>query len=152
MVSVSFALSVPRENGLVARKTGCPLSPNLIITNSATLSHSPPGLSLQVKYTFVSDPGPRMTNVLLEIFLQTKTQLWNWQYIPFHWLLIHHMVSKNIDMKIIRPWNCSGSPILFMNFWTSWTFCNVVNPGKYSTRIPLAHHQLCPKLCIVMKF
>ena len=39
-------LNVPRDNGLVARKTGCPLSPNLIIINSATLSHSPCGLSL----------------------------------------------------------------------------------------------------------
>ena len=27
---------------------------------------------------------------------------------------------------------------------------NVVNPGKYATRIPLAHHQPCPKFCIVM--
>ena len=52
-------LSVPRENGLVARKTGCLLSPNLIIINSATRSHFPPGLSLLVEYHFVSDPGPR---------------------------------------------------------------------------------------------
>ena len=33
-----------------------------------------------------------------------------------------------IDMKIIRPWICSCSLILIMNFWTSWTNCNVVNP------------------------
>ena len=39
-------LSVPRDNGLVARKTGCPLSLNLTIVNSATLSHSPCGLSI----------------------------------------------------------------------------------------------------------
>ena len=32
---------------------------NLIIINSATLSHSPRGLSMQVEYHFVSDPGPR---------------------------------------------------------------------------------------------
>ena len=36
----------------------------------------------------------------------------------------------NTDMKMIRPWKCSGSHILFMNFRTSWTSCNVVNPGK----------------------
>ena len=52
-------LSVPRDNGLVARKTGCPLSPNFIIINSATRSHFPPGLSFSVEYHFVSDPGPR---------------------------------------------------------------------------------------------
>ena len=39
-------LSVPRDSGLVARKTGCRLSLNLIIINSATLSHSPRGLSM----------------------------------------------------------------------------------------------------------
>ena len=34
----------------------------------------------------------------------------------------HHMISLNIDMKMIRPLNCSGgSLILAMNFWTSWT-------------------------------
>ena len=64
--------------------------------------------------------------------------------------LIHHMMSLNIDMKIIRPWNCSGSHILFMNFWTSRTSCNVVNPGEYSTRIPSVFRQLCPKFCSVM--
>ena len=32
------------------------------------------------------------------------------------------MMSLNIDMKMIRPLNCSGgSLILAMNFWTSWT-------------------------------
>ena len=40
-------LSVRRDNGLVARKIGCPLSPNLIIIDSATLSHSPWGLSIK---------------------------------------------------------------------------------------------------------
>ena len=27
-----------------------------------------------------------------------------------------HLMSLNIDMRIIRPWNCSGSPILLMNW------------------------------------
>ena len=44
----------------------------------------------------------------------------------------------------------AGSPILFMNSWTLSTSCNVVNPGKYSTRIPSALRQLCPKFCIVV--
>ena len=41
-----------------------------------------------------------------------------------------HMMSLNIDMKIIRPLNCDGSPILVMNSWTLLMSCNVVNPGK----------------------
>ena len=40
------------------------------------------------------------------------------------------MTSLNIDMKIIRPLNCDGSPILVMNSWTLLMSCNVVNPGK----------------------
>ena len=44
--------------------------------------------------------------------------------------LFHHMMSLDIDMKIIRPWNCSGSPILLMNSWTSRTSSNVENPVK----------------------
>ena len=43
----------------MARKTGCPLFLNLIIVKTATLSHSPRGLSLQVEYHFVSDASPR---------------------------------------------------------------------------------------------
>ena len=39
-------------------------------------------------------------------------------------------MSLIIDIKIIRPWNCAGSAISFMNFGTSSTSSNVVNPGK----------------------
>ena len=60
-------------------------------------------------------------------------------------------MSLNIDMKMIRPLNSAGCLLIFeRNSWTLLHSCNVVNPGKYSTRIPLVHHQLCPKLCIVM--
>ena len=52
-------LIVPRDTGLVARKTRCPLSLNLIIINSAILSHSPGGLSKKVEHHFFSDPGTR---------------------------------------------------------------------------------------------
>ena len=41
-----------------------------------------------------------------------------------------HMMSLNIDMKISRPLNCDGSPILVMNSWTLMMSCNVVDPGK----------------------
>ena len=144
----SLLLSVPRDNGLVARKTGCQLSPNLILINSATLSHSPPGLSLSVEYHFVSDPGPRNDQRPARNLFANKDTSVELAIHSFSLSLIPHMMSLNIDMKIIRPWNCSGSPILFMIFWTSWTSCNVVNPGKYSTRSPSVLRQLCPKFCI----
>ena len=51
---------------------------------------------------------------------------------------------------MIRPWICNGSPIFNMNSWTLLQSRKVVNPGKYSTQLPLALHQLCPKFCIVM--
>ena len=136
-------MSVPRENGLVARKTGCPLSPNLIIIDSATLSHSPRGLSMYVEYHLFSDPSPRNDQRPAgNLFANIDTSVA---------LAKHpHMMSLNIDMKIIRPWNCDGSPILVMNSWTLLMSCNAVNPGKISTRIPSALRQVCPKFCIVV--
>ena len=122
--------SIPRENGLVARKTGCPLSPNLIIINSTTRSHFPPGLSLFVEYRFFSDPGPRNDQRPAGNLFANKDTSVELATHSASFSLFHHMVSLKTDMKIIRPWNCSGSPILLMNFWTSWTSCNVVNPGK----------------------
>ena len=143
-------LSVPRDNGLVARKTGCPLSPNFSIIDSATLSHSPCGLSLLVEYYFVSDPSPRNDQCPTGNLFANKDTRVELAIHSSSLSLIHHMMSWNIDMKIIRPWNCSGSHILLTNLWTSWTSCNVVNPGKYSTRIPSLLCQLCPKFCSVM--
>ena len=55
-------------------------------------------------------------------------------------------MSLNIDMKMIHPMKSSGSTLTFdNNSWTLLQSCNVVNPGKYSTRIPLAHHHFCHK-------
>ena len=125
----------------MARKTGCPLSLNLIIINSATRSHSPCGLSLQVECHFVSDPGRRNDQCPAGNLFANKDTSVELAIHSYSLSIILHRMSLNIDMKIIRPWNCSGSLILFMNFWTSWTSCNVVNPGKYSTRIPSAHQQ-----------
>ena len=52
-------LSWPLDRRLVARKTGCPLSANSNNILSATLSHSPCGLSALTEYHFFSDPSPR---------------------------------------------------------------------------------------------
>ena len=98
-----FLLSVPRENGVVARKTGCPLSPNLIHINSAARSHFPPGLSLLVEYHFISDPNPRNDQRPAgNLFANRDTSV----ELSTHSVslsLFHHMMSLNIDMKIIRP-------------------------------------------------
>ena len=78
----------------------------------------------------MSDPGPR--NDLRpagNLFANRDTSV----ELAIHSLslsLFHHMMPLNIDMKIIRPWNCSGSLILLRNFWTSRTSSNAVNPWK----------------------
>ena len=85
-----------------------------------------------------------MTNVLVKIFLHR-----NEIGVTFAFLFIvfrYHEMSLNIDMKIIRPLNSDGSLILDMNSWILLQSCNVVNPWA---RIPLDHHQLCPKFGIV---
>ena len=62
-------------------------------------------------------------------------------------------MSLNIDMKIILPVKLSGVSFnLNSKLLTSWLSCNVLNPGKYSTRIPLARRQFCPSFCISVNF
>ena len=138
-LSPPLLVSVPRDSGLVARKTGCPLSPNLIIIYSATQSHSPCGLLPRVVYHFFSDPGPKndqrpdgnpFSNKDTSVALAKHS---------FSLSLFHHMMSSNIDMKIIRPWNWDVSPILLINSWTFLMNCNEVNPGN---KIPLEFHRL----------
>ena len=70
-----------------------------------------------------------MTNVLVGIFLQKKTSVASASH-SCSMSSDHHKMSLNIDMKIIRPLNCDGSPILIMNSRTLLQSCNVVNPGK----------------------
>ena len=123
-------LSIPRDNGLVARKTGCPLSLNLVIINSATLSHSLCGLSMQIEYHFFSDLSPKNDqrpagNLFANIDTSVASALHSCSLSSDH-----HLMLLNIDLKIIRPLICDESPILVMNFWTLLMSCNVVNPGK----------------------
>ena len=97
-----------------------------------------------------SEPGPRNDRLPDEnLVAQIETRL----ALNSHSCSLSsdpHEMSLNIDMKMIRPLNTDGSLIFDMNSWTLLQSCNVVNLGKYSTRIPPAHHQLCPKFCIVM--
>ena len=154
-VSTAFAFELTSGQWTRGSENWCPLSPNSIIINSAR-SHFPPGLSLSVEYHFVSDPGPRNDQRHAGNLFANKVTSVELAIHSFSLSFILHMMSLNIDMKIIRPWNCSGSLsgslILFMNFGTSWMSCNVVNPERYFTRIPLTHHQFCPMFHILMNF
>ena len=94
-----------------------------------------------------------MTIFTVKIFSHKSKHVWRLIRIPVRCLQIPWDVVENIDMKMIRPVKSCGSSLIFdRRYWTLLQSCNVVNPGKYSTRIPVAHHQFCPKLCIVMNF
>ena len=104
-----------------------------------------------MEYHFVSDPGPKNDQRPAgNLFFSNKDTSVELAIHSVSLSLLHHMMSLNIDMKIIRPWNCDGSPILVMNSWTLLMSCNVVNRGKYSIRIPSALRRLCPKFCTVV--
>ena len=62
-------------------------------------------------------------------------------------------MSLNIDINMILPVKFSGvSSDLNSNRLTSSLSCNVLNPGKYSTRSPSAHRRFCQSFCIPEKF
>ena len=52
-----FLLKIPLDNGVVARKVGCPLSASSNSISSAILSQAPCGL-FSAEYHFFSEPGP----------------------------------------------------------------------------------------------
>ena len=81
-------------------------------------------------YHFVSDPGRRNDQRPAGNLFATRDTSLELAIHSVSLSLFHHLMSLSIDMKIIRPWNCSGSPILLLNFWTSWTSSNVGNPLK----------------------
>ena len=86
-----------------------------------------------------------MTNDRGRIFSHNLTQFGNSQYTFLCFLLSLQTMSLYIDMKMIRPGNCSGSHLFsVIIFWISATICNVVNPGKSSARTPSAPRQYDP--------
>ena len=87
----------------MARKTGCPLSPKLIIISSATRFHFPPGLSLLVEYHFVSVPDPRNDQRPAGNLFAKKDASVELAIHSVSLSCVHHMMSLNTDMKIIRP-------------------------------------------------
>ena len=83
-----------------------------------------------MEYHFFSDPGPRNDQCPAGNLFAHKDTSVELAIDSCSLSLIHQMMSLNIDMKMIRPWNRSGSPILLMNFCASRTSSNVVDPVK----------------------
>ena len=94
-------LSWPLDNGLVARKTGCPLSANVNIIFSAILSRSPCGLSSLIEDHFL----------LMHLFFKLWTRwysffsgvfpyLWSWS-LPF--LITHSGIERRSTVYSMKP-------------------------------------------------
>ena len=156
-VSTSFPLplllSTPLNNGLVARKIGCPLSPNFNIIIPAVLSHSPCGLSSQIEYHFFSDPSPKNDHCPAPNFFAQRETIWAFASHSLLSSLDHHEMSK----KHRHEDNPSSKNCLVLRsmltvtpgLCTSVMWWILVN---YSTWIPLVHHQSCPRSCMLMNF
>ena len=108
-------LSIPRENGLVARK-------NWVSAFSESNHHR---FSDSVPFSLWSATLSRIPLCLWprsendqcpagNLFANRETSV-ELAIHSFSLSSIHHMMSLNIDMKIIRPWNCQVRP------FCSWT-------------------------------
>ena len=123
-------LRIHLDNGVVARKVGCPLSANSNSICSAILSQAPCGL-FSAEYHFYSEPGPindrcpipslRASTFTTPAFAKHSSLL------PF----LSQEMSLNIDIKRILPVTDSGvCPIELRRSLILSQSCNVVNPGK----------------------
>ena len=97
-----------RDNGVVARKIGCPLSANSNSISSAIWSQAPCGLFSSVEYHFFSEPGPINDHCPKpNLFASTLTTLAFAKHsslLPF----LSQEMSLNIDIKWILPVKVSG--------------------------------------------
>ena len=79
------------------------------------------------------------TNVRARIFSHILLKFWEFAIHISSFPFSLHKMSLYIDMKMILPWNCSGSHLSSaIIFWISPRIPNAVNPGNFSTRIPSA--------------
>ena len=132
---------IPRLNALILVKTGL-VSLKFCTIFAALEFHFPSGLQFLAPYHFISFPGP--INVLWPCgnccaynFTLSEFEIQVSSTFPFS-----HSMSLNIDMNMILSENRSGSTFWHCkSFWISCKICNVVNPGKYSTRLQLLHHR-----------
>ena len=134
MVSFPFSvLRIPQLNALALVKTGWHLSLNRCTIWDATESHFLSRGYFAFPYHHSSSPGPKNVQCPCENFFAYVLTLSEFEIQISSFLFCVQSISLNIDMKMIRSVNLSGS--IF------WRICNDVNPWKYSTRIQLLLHR-----------
>ena len=112
---------VPRSKAFAELKNMC----------STTPSHSPLGLYVFDPYHFFSDPDLRNDQCPCENMIAYLATVVEFAIHHSVLSLSLHTMSSYINMKMIRPVNCSRSHcISFIIFLISARICNVVNPGK----------------------
>ena len=147
----SFPRKDPRSKVLGPWIATCPLSLKLILMSSATWSHSPYYLYVWVPHQFFSDPGPRKDKCPCANLLAYPVMILAFAIHNSLFPYSLHTMSSYIDLKMIRPMNCSGSHcISVIIFWISTRICNVVNPWKSWTRTPSTPRRFDPILDIGM--
>ena len=135
---IILSTMVPLDNGVVARKTGCPLSANSSNIFSAMLSQAPCGLFSE-EYHFFSELGPRndhcpIPNLLASDFTDSAF-LKHSSMLSF----LSQEMSLNIDINRILPVKFSGvCPKFLRRSLILSQSCNVVNPGN----VPLEFSRL----------
>ena len=111
------------------------------------LSLTPCGLSSLIQYHFFPEPGPMNDHcpfpnlfACRETSVAFATHCSSLTFVP--------QMSLNIDINRILPVKISGVSFnLNSKRLTSSLSCNVLYPGKYSTRIPLARRRCCQSFC-----
>ena len=136
------------DNGLVARKIGHPLSANSTNIFSAILSHTPCRLSSLIQYYFFSESGPINDHCPFPNLLAYRDTSLAFARHSFSLSFVPQEITLNTNIYNILPVKFSGvSSYLNSKCLTSSLSCNVLNPGKYYTRIPLARRRFSQSFC-----
>ena len=120
------------SEALDPRKTGCPLSPKLIIMILAKWSYSPFGLYVCVPYHFGSDPGPR-------------NDQWLWANLLAYSATLRAFATHNIR-SLFSPYNVV---VHWHEDDSSWELLRLTAKiCTVATRAPSALHRFDPILFI----
>ena len=124
-------LSLPLNNGVVARKIGHPLSANSNSIFSAMLSQIPWGLFSSIEYHFFSEPGPINDHCPFPNFFASMETTLAFATHSSSLSFLSQEMSLNIDINKILPVKVSGvSPNLLSRSVTLLQSCHEVNPVK----------------------
>ena len=124
-------LSIPLDNGVVARKVGCPLSATYSNICSAMLSQAPCGL-FSAEYRFFSEPGPINDHCPIPISLCKYFDDSGICQTFFFLAFLTQEMSLNIDINRILPVKDSG--VCHIGLRRSLILsqsCNDVNPLEF---------------------